>query len=116
MNSARPFSCPSIALHPRFEGPFLHIVLNAGVDALAALSMDGLVLAGGQQLQVRLASTPEEWPEKVLADVRKALEQTRQEMARRVPVAELATLNVNLAEGGFGWDGRGRRGRRWVIF
>lgn len=82
----------------------MHIILGTGMDALAALSMDGLILSDGQQLHVKLASTSEEWPKKVLNYVDKAMQQAKlEEMLQNeaIKIADFATINVDLAEGNF---------------
>lgn len=90
----------SIVLLSKIEHQSLHILLSTGMDALAALSLDGLVLAGGEQLQVSLASSAEDWPDRIVENMEKALAQAKQEMVEntRVPRIQLAGMNVNLAE------------------
>jgi hypothetical protein len=92
----------------------LHIVLGTGMDALAALSMDGLTLSDGQMLEVKLApNSAEHWPENVLAELDAAIELAKQEIVA-VPsapiVAELCALNVANNLDGEGIIRIGRRG------
>lgn len=88
----------SIILLSKLEHQNLHIVLSNGMDALAALSMDGLILSGGQQLRVALGASPKEWPERVLAYLDNALLKAKQEKETMesipLPISDLAAINI----------------------
>uniref|UniRef100_A0A915NNZ7 Uncharacterized protein n=1 Tax=Meloidogyne floridensis TaxID=298350 RepID=A0A915NNZ7_9BILA len=51
------------------------------LDALAALSMDGIILSLGQELKVELKNEGEgiEWSEKIIENLNKALEKSKKE-------------------------------------
>ncbi|KAI3413565.1 hypothetical protein GPALN_011055 [Globodera pallida] len=52
--SGHPTSFPQLPPHVRLEGRFLHVQLGSGMDALMALSMDGVVLGEDLRLEVCL--------------------------------------------------------------
>ncbi|CAK5077124.1 unnamed protein product [Meloidogyne enterolobii] len=70
----------------KLEGQYLFIIFKTGLDALAALSMDGIILSTGQELKVELKNEGRgkggggiEWSDKIIENVIKALEKSKKE-------------------------------------
>uniref|UniRef100_A0A914HAX0 phosphoinositide 5-phosphatase n=1 Tax=Globodera rostochiensis TaxID=31243 RepID=A0A914HAX0_GLORO len=84
----------------KLEGRFLHVQLGSGMDALMALSMDGVVLGEDLRLEVSLGFAGC-WPDSLVADLEQCLSLVRAEVAQTSTEEDSlgwAALNLNVAE------------------
>nr|CAD2172950.1 unnamed protein product [Meloidogyne enterolobii] len=91
----------------KLEGQYLFIIFKTGLDALAALSMDGIILSTGQELKVELKNEGKgegggrgiEWSEKIIENVNKALEKSKKEEKEYLIGNKINTNNNKLLDG-----------------
>ena len=79
----------------RIEGQYLHIVLPSGVEALASLSMDQILLETGQKLNVSLRSP--DWAEIYTEKLSALFKEAKDEKTELIGSADTWTaVNINL--------------------
>ncbi|CAK5060686.1 unnamed protein product [Meloidogyne enterolobii] len=89
----------------KLEGQYLFIIFKTGLDALAALSMDGINLSTGQELKVELKNEGRggkggiEWSEKIIESVNKALEKAKKEEKEYLINKKINNDNNKLLDG-----------------